>query len=52
MKYRNASDTAPVADSVSFTEGDVLERDPQGNAANMPNVLAEDIFDLFRVLLR
>jgi hypothetical protein len=52
-KYRGPNDTAPTADSIAFSEGDVLSNDPQGvTAARMPNVLAEDTWDLFRVLLR
>ncbi len=52
-RYRNPTDTAPTADSLAFSEGDVLENAPTGsNAARMPNVLAEDTWDLFRILLR
>ena len=52
-RYRNAADTAPTADSLAFSEGDVLDTDPLGaSAAGMPNVLAEDTWDLFRILLR
>ncbi len=47
-RYRNPADTAPMPESVAF--GD----DPgePGAAVALPNVLAEDIWDLFRVLLR
>jgi len=52
-RYRNAADTAPLADSLAFSEGDVLSGQPLGAAAaRMPNVLAEDTWDLFRILLR
>jgi chromosome segregation ATPase len=52
-KYRGPNDTSPTSDSVAFSEGDVLSNDPQGGAsARMPNVLAEDTWDLFRILLR
>jgi hypothetical protein len=59
-RYRNGADTAPAAESVSLAEGDVLATQPLGaspapgslRAARMPNVLAEDTWDLFRVLLR
>jgi hypothetical protein len=52
-RYRGATDTAPTADSLAFSEGDVLANDPVGaNSARMPNVLAEDTWDLFRILLR
>jgi hypothetical protein len=50
-RYRNATDTSPTAESLAFSEGDVLAGSgPQGAA--LPNVLAEDTWDLFRVLLR
>ena len=52
-RYRNVTDTSPTADSVAFSEGDVLGHESLGaSAARMPNVLAEDIWDLYRVLLR
>jgi hypothetical protein len=52
-RYRSPADTAPIADSVAFSEGDVLNNEPRGaEAARLPNVLAEDTWDLFRVLLR
>jgi hypothetical protein len=50
-RYRNPQDTAPLAESIAFTEGDVLAGTP-GASATIPNVLAEDTWDLFRVLLR
>jgi hypothetical protein len=52
-RYRSPTDTSPVAESTSPSEGDVLSNAPTGaTAARMPNVIGEDIFDLFRVLLR
>jgi hypothetical protein len=48
-RYRNANETVPTNDSIALAEGDA----PAGaSAANLPNVLAEDTWDLFRVLLR
>ena len=52
-RYRNPLDTSPTADSLAFTEGDIMANEPVGgSAARMPNVLAEDTWDLFRILLR
>jgi hypothetical protein len=52
-RYRGPTDTAPTAESLAFCEGDVLSNDPLGtSSARMPNVLAEDTWDLFRILLR
>jgi len=52
-RYRNPTDTAPTSDSVAFSEGDVLDGEVAGAAgARLPNVLAEDTWDLFRILLR
>jgi hypothetical protein len=52
-RYRNAPDTTPTADSIALSEGDVLVSGAAGgNAARVPNVLAEDTWDLFRILLR
>jgi hypothetical protein len=52
-RYRGATDTSPTADSLAFSEGDVLSNEPLGaSSARMPNVLAEDTWDLFRILLR
>ena len=53
VRYRNPSDTSPTNESLAFSEGDILANDPVGvAAARMPNVLAEDTWDLFRILLR
>ena len=53
-RYRNSLDTAPTPESVSLGETDVLAGEPLGAQAaiNMPNVLGEDTWDMFRVLLR
>jgi hypothetical protein len=49
-RYRNAPDTTPTTDSIALSEGDVLASGATG--ARVPNVLAEDTWDLYRVLLR
>jgi hypothetical protein len=43
-----------MADSLAFSAGDVLASEARGAAAaaQLPNVLAEDTWDLFRILLR
>lgn len=52
-RYRAATDAAPTAESLAFAEGDELGGLPGGlAAARMPNVLAEDTWDLYTVLLR
>jgi hypothetical protein len=52
-RYRAATDATPTAESLAFSEGDALGGTPAGlAAARMPNVLAEDTWDLYRVLLR
>ena len=52
-RYRGPSDTSPTADSLAFSAGDLLANDQTDpSAARMPNVLAEDTWDLFRILLR
>jgi len=51
-RYRNDADTTPATNSLAFTEGDVLLAGGQQGDAQVPNVLAEDTWDLFRVLLR
>lgn len=52
-RYRAATEAAPTAESLAFSEGDALGGAPSGlAAARMPNVLAEDTWDLYRVLLR
>lgn len=52
-RYRGPNDSSPTPESLAFGEGDVLAGQTLGaSAARMPNVLAEDTWDLFRILLR
>jgi len=52
-RYRSASDSTPVAESLAFSEGDVLAVGALAvSRAPLPNVLGEDTWDLFRVLVR
>jgi hypothetical protein len=52
-RYRTNNDGAPLTDSIAFSEGDVMETAAMGaDASRLPNVLAEDTWDLFRILLR
>lgn len=52
-RYRGPKDTAPQVECLTPSEGDVLAVPAEGStAARLPNVLAEDTWDLFRVLLR
>jgi len=52
-RYRSAGDSSPTPESIAFSEGDMLAGETLGaSAARMPNVLAEDTWDLFRILLR
>lgn len=52
-RYRNTQDTVPTPESLAFSEGDAMSGDALGrSAARMPNTLAEDTWDLFRILLR
>jgi chromosome segregation ATPase len=52
-RYRGPNDTSPTPESIAFVEGDVLAGETLGaSLARMPNVLAEDTWDLFRILLR
>jgi hypothetical protein len=46
VRYKNASDTVPMSDSIML-----MENGAPGDA-KLPNVLSEDTWDLFRVLLR
>ena len=46
-------ETVPIPESCGVSEGDVLAHGSQGvTAARLPNVVAEDTWDLFKVLLR
>jgi hypothetical protein len=52
-KFRYQADTAPTPESLAFSEGDIMTNSALNrSAARMPNVLAEDTWDLFRILLR
>ncbi len=52
-RYRGPKDTAPQVECLAPSEGDVLAVPAQGGkAGRLPNVLAEETWDLFRVLLR
>ena len=51
--YLGEFETVPIPESCDVSEGDVLAHGSQGvTAARLPNVLAEDTWDLFKVLLR
>jgi hypothetical protein len=51
--YLGDFETVPVPESCGVSEGDVLTHGSQGvTAAKLPNVVAEDTWDLFKVLLR
>jgi len=51
-RYRGPADTTPVPDSLSASAADVLKEPARGTDAPLPNVLSEDTWDLFRILLR
>jgi len=51
--YLGEFETVPVPESCGVSEGDVMAHGSQGvTAAKLPNVVAEDTWDLFKVLLR
>jgi len=51
--YLGDYETVPIPESCAVSEGDVIAHGSQGVAASkLPNVLAEDTWDLFKVLLR
>jgi hypothetical protein len=50
-RYRAAADSAPQVDSLALAEADLLDAGATA-AASLPNVLADDTWDLFRILLR
>jgi hypothetical protein len=51
--YLGEFETVPIPESCAVSQGDVLAHGSQGvTAAKLPNVLAEDTWDLFKVLLR
>jgi hypothetical protein len=50
--YLGENETVPIPESCGVAEGDVLAHGSQGvTAAKLPNVLAEDTWDLLKVLL-
>ncbi len=52
-RYRTDNDGSPTTQSIAISEGDVLESAALGaDASRLPNVLADDVWDLFRILLR
>jgi hypothetical protein len=52
-RYRGPGDTTPVPDSLNPATGDVLNEAARGaDGTPLPNVLSEDTWDLFRILLR
>ena len=51
-EYRNSEDTVPTADSLSPPVTELEFDKPKAAAANTWNVLAEDYWDLFTLLLR
>jgi DNA repair exonuclease SbcCD ATPase subunit len=51
--YLGDFETVPIPESCAVSEGDVITHGSQGvTASKLPNVLAEDTWDLFKVLLR
>jgi hypothetical protein len=51
--YLGEFETVPTPESCAVSEGDVITHGSQGvTAARLPNVVAEDTWDLFSVLLR
>jgi len=51
--YLGDFETVPIPETCGVSEGDVLTHGSQGvSSAKLPNVLAEDTWELFKVLLR
>ena len=51
--YLGENETVPIPESCGVSEGDVLAHRSHGvTAARLPNVVAEDTFDLFKVFLQ
>jgi hypothetical protein len=51
--YLGDFETVPIPESCSVAQGDVIAHGSQGvTSAKLPNVVAEDTWDLFKVLLR
>jgi hypothetical protein len=52
-RFRNANETVPLTESIALEEPAVVgAASATAAAGKLPNVLAEDTWDLFRVLLR
>jgi hypothetical protein len=51
-EYRNPADTVPSADSLATVSPDLEIDKPKSAPANTWNVLAEDYWDLYTLLLR
>ena len=50
--YLGENEVVPIPESCGVSEGDILAHGSQGmTASRLPNVLAEDTWDLFKVLL-
>jgi hypothetical protein len=53
VAYLSDMDTVPIPESCGVAEGDVLAHGSHGvNASRLPNVVAEDTWDLLKVLLQ
>jgi hypothetical protein len=51
--YLGDFETVPIPESCSVSEGDVIAHGSQGvTSSRLPNVVAEDTWDLFKVMLR
>ena len=51
--YLGEFETVPIPESCGVSEGDVMAHGSQGvTSAKLPNVVAEDTWELFKVLLR
>ena len=51
--YLGEFETVPIPESCAVSQGDILTHSSQGvTSSKLPNVLAEDTWDLFKVLLR
>ena len=51
--YLGDFETVPIPESCSVSQGDVIAHGSQGvTSSRLPNVVAEDTWDLFKVLLR
>ncbi len=51
--YLGDFETVPIPESCAVSEGDVIAHGSQGvTSSRLPNVVAEDTWDLFKVMLR